>query len=303
MRKFLKEYFAYSRRELKSLYFFLLLLIFSFFLGNFHKTEKCSLKDNLQDSLIIIRQNFLSQLEIKSYEQKKRIVVKETDKFNSYFYFDPNTIDSVKILKLGLSERVISNLMNYRKKGGFFKEAKDLKKIYGLDDDKYKNLEKWIRIEQRKKNQSCSEAISPEVDSVSLLVSKQIFDINSVEYKDLIRILSGNKIITSRILKYRNLLGGYYCMNQLNEVYDMNDSVLFELKKHFYIDSLNISVLSVNNSSYLELLHHPYFNKEEVKLILKYREFKKSCINLNEFYSSGLLPDTVLFKVVPYLSE
>ena len=50
----------------------------------------------------------------------------------SVFYFDPNTLDEAGWQKLGVNEKTISTILHYRNKGGRFRKAEDLKKIYSL---------------------------------------------------------------------------------------------------------------------------------------------------------------------------
>jgi transcriptional accessory protein Tex/SPT6 len=49
-------------------------------------------------------------------------------------------------LKLGFSERVADNILNYRNKGGKFREKGDMKRIYGFDTVLYKEIEDFILI-------------------------------------------------------------------------------------------------------------------------------------------------------------
>ena len=48
------------------------------------------------------------------------------------FYFDPNTMDSITAIRLGIPSRQVITLMRYRNKGGRFYRKEDLAKLYGL---------------------------------------------------------------------------------------------------------------------------------------------------------------------------
>ncbi|MEI7501554.1 MAG: helix-hairpin-helix domain-containing protein, partial [Bacteroidota bacterium] len=58
--------------------------------------------------------------------------------------FDPNLITTAEGLRLGLSERQMQNLLNYRAKGGHFYRKEDLKKMYTLPESQYQELEPYI---------------------------------------------------------------------------------------------------------------------------------------------------------------
>src|SRR4030095_1727572 len=64
------------------------------------------------------------------------------------FYFDPNKITEDDWKKLGLRDRTIKTIVNFRNKGGRFKEPIDIKKIYGLKEEEFKRLLSFVRIEQ-----------------------------------------------------------------------------------------------------------------------------------------------------------
>lgn len=66
------------------------------------------------------------------------------------FYFDPNTADSAQFARLGILPRQIHNIYKYRAKGGRFRKPKDLSRIYGLSEEKYNELEPYIRIEKHR---------------------------------------------------------------------------------------------------------------------------------------------------------
>src|SRR5690606_38365709 len=63
-----------------------------------------------------------------------------------YFSFDPNTLLADGWQKLGLSERQIRNIINYRQRGGVFRKKGDLEKMYTLTESDYLRLEPYIQI-------------------------------------------------------------------------------------------------------------------------------------------------------------
>jgi DNA uptake protein ComE-like DNA-binding protein len=63
------------------------------------------------------------------------------------FEFDPNKIDSLSMVKMGIRPYVIKNMLNYRRKGGVFRKTDDFARIYGLDEDVYNKLLPYIKID------------------------------------------------------------------------------------------------------------------------------------------------------------
>ena len=72
--------------------------------------------------------------------------------------FDPNLITLEEGLSLGMEEKVIRTLMKFRERGGVFREKADLKKIYGLNNQLYAELEPFISIASLEK-----DTVGPEV--------------------------------------------------------------------------------------------------------------------------------------------
>ena len=56
--------------------------------------------------------------------------------------------------KLGLSQKIIHTLINYRSKGGYFKTPEDIRKIYGLSKTDADRLIPYVRITSSKSNQT-----------------------------------------------------------------------------------------------------------------------------------------------------
>ena len=64
----------------------------------------------------------------------------------------------------------------------------------------------------------------------------------------------------SRFLKYRNLLGGFKSVNQLKEVYSINDSLFESIKYFLIIKDSSLKQININLCSIKDLNRHPYKN-------------------------------------------
>lgn len=58
----------------------------------------------------------------------------------------PNTASAENLKQLGLRDKTIQIIINYRSKGGRFKTAEDLQKIYGLSANDFDALKPYIQI-------------------------------------------------------------------------------------------------------------------------------------------------------------
>ena len=64
------------------------------------------------------------------------------------FPFDPNVTSKKDWVRLGLSERQAAAILKYIQKGGQFRQATDLKKMYTISPEKYLALYPYVRIPQ-----------------------------------------------------------------------------------------------------------------------------------------------------------
>lgn len=76
-----------------------------------------------------------------------------------------------------------------------------------------------------------------------------------------------------RIVKYREMLGGYYDISQLLEVFGMDSARLEMFREQLVLSNDSIRKMAVNEAEFRELLRHPYLDYETVKDIVNYREY------------------------------
>lgn len=184
--------------------------------------------------------------------------------------FDPNTVDSVTLVNMGLAHWIAGNIIKYRHKGGIFHKAEDFRKIYGLTDGKYKELFPYIRIGER-----FVRPVHPElyrVDSKDTLRIEKypagtIVDLNKADTAELKKIPGIGKGIAGMIVSYRNKLGGFYSVEQLREIHLNSD----ELSPWFSVNKDLIRKINLNRVGIDRLRSHPYFNFYQAKAIVEYR--------------------------------
>ena len=215
------------------------------------------------------------------------------------FFFDPNNTSRSEWEKLGLKDYQIRTIENYLGKGGRFYNKEDLKKIYGLGDSEYNRLKDFIQIKENNKKLPEKNTKKVTEDSQGKVHIQKI-DINEADTIQLMLIDGIGTIYAQRICKYRELLGGYRNIEQLKEVYGLNDTVYQKVKPYFSIDTTNCNKLNLNTISFAGLLRHPYLNKYQTKSIIKYRELKGRINEVNELRAYNILPEKTYLKIKDY---
>ena len=224
--------------------------------------------------------------------------------------FDPNTETDFEAL--GVPSYLANRIVNYREAGGQFRVKKDLTKIYGFPDSLYQNLEKYIELPETTRQKENLEKLNKE-KRVSTTSANHYpsdpkprplnltFDLSTVDSVELQQLPGIGKVFASRIIKYRNRLGGYHSTDQLFEVYGMPKETVEILIKNTATISEEVTQLDLNKATFKELLKHPYLEYEDVKNIFNFKQTFGGFNQVKDLQKHQLVPDSVFVKIAPYL--
>ena len=135
----------------------------------------------------------------------------------SLFYFDPNIIAEKGWVQLGLKQKLIGTILNYRNKGGQFRVAEDLKRIWGMLPEEADRLIPYVQIKQVE--------IKQKTLAIKAVQPKRIIDINEASLSDWESLPGIGPVLANRIIHYRDKLGGFSSVEQLKKTYGITDSV------------------------------------------------------------------------------
>jgi len=109
-----------------------------------------------------------------------------------------------------------------------------------------------------------------------------VIEINTSDTVQLMKIQGIGTSFAKRIAGYRNLLGGFYCLEQLQEVYGMYVELYENMVPYLRIDTSKITTIQVNTASLEKLKSHPYINFYQAKAIVEMRRKKGKLESINE---------------------
>lgn len=289
--KFFKEYFSFSKYERNAIVILVLIiaaLTTYYFIAPYavmkSQTDFSKFENEIQKLDKIIKEN-------DSIKVEQRV---DNEKSYSMKSFDPNTVSYQELIEMGFEEKLAKTIINYRSKVGEFKSPDDLTKVYGMTNDFFDRIYNYINIKNTDKENHFSEiAIAPEFIT---------YDINIATAKDLETLKGIGKVYSERIINYRNSLGGFVKVDQLLEVYGIDSLIFMQIKNHFITSNIPVKKISINSSSYKDLVSHPYINKELASSIIKYISTNGPLKSLDELYDEGMIKDLSEFKsLLPYL--
>jgi DNA uptake protein ComE-like DNA-binding protein len=143
---------------------------------------------------------------------------------------------------------------------------------------------------------------NPSFQRVTRTYIVQPIDINRADSAGLLPLPGIGPVFAGRIIKYRNLLGGFVSVDQLGEVYGIPVETLQNIRNKVLIDSSAVRKIQIESASFSELLRHPYLEYEHVKAVVEYREFSRDIKSLNELRINLILPDSTLDKLDGYFN-
>lgn len=130
---------------------------------------------------------------------------------------------------------------------------------------------------------------------------KSLLEINSSDSAAFVRLPGIGPVLSARIVKYRNLIGGFVSVAQLKEVYGLKEETFDMISSRVCADSLLILKIKINKAEYREMIRHPYFERDEVSGILKYRELQGKITGIDDLIGNNLISPLTLKKIRAYL--
>lgn len=206
----------------------------------------------------------LEWLRQREFTPKREKIILPRERFE----FDPNTIDSLDILRLGFKPFMAHNWLQYRRHGGKIYSCKKLRSIFGIDTLLVDSLCALTRFESVRNNNR---------DSVSRYVPKKPFnfELNSADTTLLSQLPGIGSGRAKMIVNRRNVLGGFYSPEQLKEIENIPDSIVDNLIPYISIELDSLKKIDINKSSIKRLHRHPYIDYYQAKAIYDLRWDKK----------------------------
>lgn len=333
-----KDWFYFTRRERQGIIMLLILIVLIPFLSQI--LEGCKRNQTIDmHSFFKEVQEFedrLAGLKELSQQQKQsgRRTVRSSGRSPAEelqitpFPFDPNTLSPTEWDSMGVPAYLWRTIGNYLSAGGSFRYKEDLKRIYVMENEVYRQLEPFIQLPDRSagymrsegaadakegEGQSRQAGLSGEEHSQpieDINYSKRYtreqkiltININQADSTEIQKISGIGPVFSRRIIRYRELLGGYHCTSQLLEVFGM-DSVRFDqIKAHMIADTINIRRLDLNQAAFTDLVRHPYIDRPVANAILNLREQHGPFIVAEDIKQSYLIDEAVWYKIAPYVT-
>ena len=308
---FLREHLEMSIHEAKGALLLFTIIVFSlavtFSYSNFSSGNQSEIVIEEYGDIPIPEKNEENFRSLKNYSSTLKNEKNYPEKIFKRFNFDPNNASEQQLIDLGFPSYTAKTILKYRSKGGKFKIKEDLFKIYSLKPSLYESLESLIllpsKIAEKKYDNQENVLISSDQKipmAKDLEKSKKgiiKFDINKADTSQLIQINGIGSVLAKRIIKYRDLLGGFFYLDQIQETYGIKPEVFRELIKNVFIGT-GINKIKINQ---LTNQRHPYLNFNQIRIINAYKKQHGDFKTLDDLKEIKILDEITISKIGPYL--
>lgn len=319
MLKWFATYFGFSRRELNGVTVLALILLLIWGVTQIISRQSREIDSDIADRIVEIDDFLKTAKESKGsvdrytygYDDQNEVSEREV----ACFMFDPNGLPASDWKRLGLSDRQIQMIKNYEAKGGRFRTKEDLARIYAIDEADYARLEPYIKIKQANSTQPSDKqasqysAAGPDTSPtlsgqfVRRTESTNLYiDLNDADSLELQYLPGIGPVFASRIVRFRELLGGFHHVTQLLDVYGF-DSVRFAaLEKLVYVDTTKVQKIPLNTADYQRFRDHPFISHKLANAIVQYRKQHGPYRSVGDLLRIAIMEDQIFCKIAPYLT-
>jgi DNA uptake protein ComE-like DNA-binding protein len=282
----LKSYFQYSKSQRSGIFLLVVLCIvcqFAFFYLDSSSDEE----SNSERQKWISLQTIVDSLKVEKQNYTPKI-----------YPFNPNFITDYKGSKLGMSIAEIDRLLNYRKTNQYVNSALEFQKVTQVSDSLLNVISPYFKFPDWV-NKNKNNNFKPfEKKIVKILV----LDINMATKEDLIKVYGIGPALSDRILKQKEILGGFVSMKQMVDVWGLSPEVIESLNQYFKVTATpKIKKIDINNASIKELMLFPYFKYSLAKAIVTYRSMNGDFKNSEDLTKINGFPSEKLDIISLYL--
>lgn len=262
---------------------------------------------------------------------------KEEGMVHELFPFDPNTASAEDFERLGLESWQARSIIRFREKGGIFSRPSDFARVYGITKRTYEVLLPFIQIADdykpaadfygkegygrsgrrytpyyknreeryRRYDQDNASSEGKAEDKTETKVysyphklrANEHIEINGADTTLLMKIPGIGSYYASRIVRYRERLGGFASARQLEEIDGLPESSIAYIK----IDEQQIRKMNLNKLTLNQLKKHPYLNFYQAKEICDYRRLKGPLHSIEDLKLLKDFPPDEIDRLKPYI--
>jgi competence protein ComEA len=174
-------------------------------------------------------------------------------------------------------------------------QINEAKSTYTYNNSSLKNSDKYHSVNEYYNERKSFEKKKDYYDFT--------IEVNSASAEDYEKLYGIGKVYAERIVNFRNKLGGFYSINQIKDVFGIEDSAFQKFRKNLTIKPVQAKKININTATFEELTANPYFFSTVAKQIIGYRTKVKPFANIEDVKNLYFVKDHPehFEKMLPYI--
>ena len=281
----MKSHFVFNRGERNGIFLLVIIIIAlqaGFFFIDLTPSEPISLKH--QEEMERFQQQVDSLKQIKALSDTAKI-----------FPFNPNFITDYKGYTLGLSPEEIDRLHAFRAQDKWINSEEDFQKVTKVSDSTLIRISTYFKFPEWVENSKAADVLPIRA------VPKQ--DLNAATAEHLKQVTGVGAVLSVRIVRYRESLGGFRDEIQLHDVYGLAPEVMERIEEKFFVRDFPLDERpNLNTISVILLSEMPYFNYELARKVVEYRKLHEEFKSYEELSGIPGFPLDRIDRIKLYLA-
>lgn len=209
--------------------------------------------------------------------------------------FNPNFISDYKGYLLGMSPEELDRLHAFRKDGRYVNSAEEFGRVTGISDSLLNTIAPSFSFPDFRYDKVIGEKKVP--------VPTGFMDLNEARAEDLRSIPGIGPVLSSRIVRFRDRLGGFLLDEQLFDVYGLDEEVGRKALKMFRVKQIpRIKKIPLNTAGVEELSELVYLGKKLAGRIVAYRDAHGKFDSIEQLTKIEDFPSERIGRIKLYLA-
>lgn len=285
-----------------------------------------------QDAMSEEKANEKEKAKDEAVGSSDKLVTNPENKRAELRSFDPNSVDSLTLLEYGLGAVQIHSLMAYRRHNGTFDKPLAVSKLYNWSDQDVDKVLPYIKIDEKYKKtyryrEQYEQEDREEYERARKPYKTKVYDqsgdakrekeeaeqkyqesnkfktltkvdVNTADTTLLKRVPGIGKGIANAIIRLREKLGGFYSIEQLEEISFLSP----ELYEWLTVEpNAEIHLININKASFQELNSHHYISYNQARDLINYRRLYGEIKDKEVLIDSNIFTKEEVERLAPYL--
>lgn len=268
----MKSHFTFSKEQRNGIFLLLILIVIAQCIYFFVDLPSAEISKINKEQLLKFTAK-IDSLKLVELEKRKPKV----------YPFNPNYITDFKGASLGMTNGEIDRLLAYRKENKWINSTKQFQEVTKISDSLLQVISPFFKFPEWVNNAKSKKASITKYKSTNKSYAQKQ-DLNKVTAKQLQQVNGVGKVLSERIIKFRNKsLGGFIANVQLHDVYGLSPEIIEKITNQFTVKTPKvITRINLNEATINNLVNIPHIDYDLAHNIVEHRQLQEGFSSINE---------------------